>query len=285
MTWIWEKLTPFELLAIFLISGIILIALYLFLIAPRMIHRPQMEEFARYYYAHRGLYDNESDAPENSMAAFERAVEAGFGIELDVQLTKDDVPVVFHDYTLRRMCNQPGRVREYTLEQLQEFTLGKSSERIPRFADVLNMVNGRTPLIVELKIESAQIPVCSVADKFLSDYKGLYCVETFHPMGLWWYRRNRPKIVRGQLSTAFLREKEYEGSVYYLLQNLLLNVVGRPDFIAYNHKYPYLLSRKICCRVLGAVSVAWTIRTKEELKRARKNFDLFIFEGFDPHKP
>lgn len=257
-----------------------LLLMYLFMIAPRMFGRPDMQPFYEYYYAHRGLHDNTTDVPENSMAAFKKAVEAGYGMELDVQLTKDKVPVVFHDYRLERMCGQVGRVDDYTYEELQEFTLGKSKEKIPKFEEVLKLVDGRTPLIVELKMESGNMTLCSVVDRFLSEYKGLYCIETFNPLGLWWYRTHRRSVVRGQLSTAFLREKEYDGPLYFMLQNLMLNFIGRPDFVAYNHMYRDVLARRICCNGLGAVSVGWTIKSKEELERARKTFDWYIFEGF-----
>lgn len=263
---------------------VILLLLYLFMIAPRMLCRPHMEPFYEYFYAHRGLHDNGSDAPENSIAAFRKAVEAGFGIELDVQLTGDHIPVVFHDYTLERMCGKPGKVRDYTYEELRQFPIGCSEERIPKFDDVLKLVDGRTPLIVELKIEAGDLSLCPIADKLLADYKGLYCVETFNPLGLLWYRRYRKNVVRGQLSNAFLRENEYRGVLYYFLQNLLLNFLGRPDFIAYNHFYPRILSRRICCGLFGAVSVGWTIKSMEELQMARQYFDLYIFEGFNPSR-
>lgn len=264
------------------VSLVVLAFLYLAMIAPRMFHRPDMSPFCEYFYAHRGLHDNASEVPENSMTAFRRAVEAGYGIELDVQLSKDNIPVVFHDYTLDRMCGGPGKVADYTFEELQQFSLVCSKERIPKFEDVLNMVDGRVPLIVEYKIESTDLSVCPIADKLLSRYKGLYCIETFNPLGLLWYRRHRKAVVRGQLSNAFLREKEYSNPLHFFLQNLLLNFLGRPDFVAYNHIYPCTLSRRVCCEWFGAVSVGWTIRSQEELQRAKKHFELYIFEGFRP---
>ena len=95
-------------------------AVYLWAILPRMTARPDRSPLlAQRCYAHRGLHDNATDAPENSMAAFRKAVEAGYGIELDVQLSKDRIPVVFHDETLRRVCGVEGKVRDYTFEELQ----------------------------------------------------------------------------------------------------------------------------------------------------------------------
>lgn len=266
---------------IFLLALIVLFCVYFFLIIPRVFGKTDMSVFGEYLYAHRGLHDNATEAPENSLVAFRRAVEAGFGIELDVQLTKDKIPVVFHDFALERMCGQPGKVKDYTYEELQQFTLLQSNERIPQFKDVLDLVDGRTPLIVELKIESADITVCPVVDELLSQYKGLYCIESFNPLGLLWYRKHHKKVIRGQLSNAFLRDGKSGGS-YFFLQNLLLNFVGRPDFISYNCRYPRMLSKRICCEILGAVSVGWTICSQEELEQAKKYFDIYIFEGFNP---
>lgn len=249
---------------------------------PRMTGRPDAGPFRNRLYAHRGLHDNTSDAPENSMRAFQKAVEAGFGIEMDIQLTKDGVPVVFHDYTLKRVCGADGKVCQYTYEELQQFALYGTDQKIPRFEDVLELVDGRVPLIVELKIETVDTSVCPAADKLLSGYKGMYCIESFNPLGVFWYRRNRKKVVRGQLSDAFYKEGEYKGPLCFMLQNLLFNWLGKPDFIAYNHKYPRMLSRSLCRRLYRSTSAAWTIKSQEELEEAEKHFDIYIFDSFFP---
>lgn len=259
-------------------------ALYFFMIMPRVACRQDMEPFAGWLYAHRGLHDNRADAPENSLRAFERAVEAGFGMELDVQVTKDGVPVVFHDFTLKRICGEEGRVSDYTFAELQRFTLCGSDQRIPLFEDVLKLVDGSVPLIVELKVEKMDLSVCREADRLLSEYKGLYCIESFHPMAVGWYRRYRKEIVRGQLSDAFLREGENGGLLFFLLQNLLFNWMGRPDFIAYNWKYPAILSRRLCRMFRRGCAVAWTVKSQEQLQEARRGFDIFIFDSFLPER-
>ena len=147
--------------------------LYLLAIMPRMGNRKRRKDFLNVYYAHRGLHDNDADAPENSMAAFQKAVEAGYGIEMDVQLSKDGVPVVFHDFTLKRICGQEGKVCDYTWQELESFRLCNSGERIPRFEDVLNEVRGRVPLIVELKVERVDLSLCPVVDALL-EKEGFY---------------------------------------------------------------------------------------------------------------
>lgn len=266
-------------------AGCLLVAfglLYLAMIRPRMFRRPGRNEFKRWFYAHRGLHDNTSDAPENSLAAFQKAVDAGYGIELDIQLTKDRIPVVFHDYTLERVCGVKGNVKDFTYGELRQFHLFRSEEHIPKFEDVLKLVDGRVPLIVEFKIEFKDLSLCPIADSLLRRYRGMYCIESFNPLGLWWYRLHRREVMRGQLADAFWQEGEYRGLLHLLLQSLLGNFIGRPDFIAYHCKYPNTLSRRICCDFMGALGAAWTIKSPEELDRAGKDFDLFIFEGFRP---
>lgn len=260
----------------------ILLAIYLFAIAPRVFGKPDITPLLDHHYAHRGLHDNKTDAPENSMPAFRKAVEAGYGIELDVQLTRDRIPVVFHDETLERVCGVSGNVRDYTYEELQAFTLCTSSERIPQFADVLKLVDGKVPLIVEIKIHENAAVVCAAADALLRDYKGAYCMESFHPFAVRWYRQNRPDIVRGQLSSNFSKPEKREPFDQKLVHYLLTNVLCRPDFIAYNHQSKYNLSRLIIKALFRPLNVAWTIRSQEELDLSIKDFDLFIFEGFVP---
>lgn len=218
--------------------------------------------------------------PENSYAAIKRAADLGYGIEFDVHLTKDDVPVVFHDDTLNRICGVKGNLKDYTYAQLQQFRLLGTEERIPAFADILKMVDGRVPLIIEYKVEKNADKLCRICDRILSDYKGLYCIESFHPMAVRWYKIHRPNIVRGQLSEDFTRQKL--NIPYFLLSHLIGNCYASPDFIAYNCKHKDELSRTICRKLYRSLSVAWTVRSQEELDRVSRSFDLFIFEGFVP---
>jgi len=261
---------------------VLLLVLYLFLIMPRMVNRPDITPLLGRHYAHRGLHNNQSEAPENSMAAFRKAVEAGFGIELDVQLTKDRIPVVFHDETLDRVCGVSGRVRDFTFAQLQQFPLCQSREHIPLFSDFLQLVDGKVPLIVEIKVHEKADTVCEIADVLLRNYKGIYCVESFHPFAMKWYREHRPEVIRGQLSTDFdkpgRKEPLPERAVHYLLTNVLC----RPDFIAYDHRHRHNISRLVC-QLFHPLNVTWTIKSQAELDTCRKDFDLFIFEGFIPN--
>ena len=258
---------------------LILAALYLFMSAPRIFGKPDRKPFCGVHYAHRGLFDNQSDAPENSLKAFAKAVKAGYGIELDVQLSKDKVPVVFHDASLKRMCGIDGNVWEYTLKELQKMHLMGSEQTIPTFAEVLETIGGKVPIIVEYKMDVPDTKVCELGDALLQNYKGVYCIESFHPFAVAWYKKNRPEVVRGQLAMDYWKEDKYKGkALYWMLTNLMLNFLGRPDFIAYKHQDVSQISRKIC-KKLGALSVAWTIRSQEDYEKVKKDFDLFIFDS------
>lgn len=280
-----------------------LAVLYLLMTMPRMIGRPDRGPHINVLYAHRGLHDNTGDAPENSMAAFRKAVEAGYGIECDVQLTKDGIPVIFHDFTLKRIARYPegqipedapvnddgsfgvaGKVIDYTYEELLQFHLLNSDEKIPRFEDFLKLVDGRVPLIVELKIELKDLSVCPAADKLLRNYKGVYCIESFNPLGVMWYRRNRPDVMRGQLSDEFHKDKpdEFKGILYFVLTYLFFNFLTKPDFIAFNRKYPKSFSLWVNRHLYRCLTAAWTVKSQKQLIDAEKDFDIYIFDSFIP---
>ena len=177
------------------------------------------------------------------------------------------------------MCGIDGKVWEYTLEELQQMKLADSEQTIPTFQDFLKIVDGKVPFILEYKLDRVQTKVCELANEVLKDYKGAYCVESFHPLAVIWYRKNRPDVLRGQLSEEFFREEKNKGKHLLTLASfLLLNFTGRPDFIAYNHLHADNISRRIC-KKLGALSVTYTIKSKEEYLKNKKNFDLFIFDS------
>lgn len=255
--------------------------LYFILIMPKILKRPYFKLFEDRYYAHRGLHDNL--APENSLEAFKLAVEKQYGIEFDVQLSKDEVPVVFHDFSLKRMCGIEKQVNELTFEELRSLRLNNSDEKIPHLNEVLELINGQVPLIVELKLSSNNTKVCEIVAPILDNYNGVYCIESFNPIAVNWYRKNRPNVIRGQLSSNFLKAGKKKNRVLnFLLQNLMFNFIAKPNFIAFNHKYRNMLSFKINHFIYKIPTIAYTIQSKEELEKARSSFDLFIFENFIP---
>ncbi len=255
--------------------------LYLLAIMPRMLNRPSNQAFRGYYYAHRGFHNNRTQAPENSMKAFEFAVKKGYGIELDVQLSKDFVPVVFHDDSLYRSCKVKGDVKDYTYQELMEFSLFESNEKIPRLDQVLSLVDGKVPLIVEIKCNDSKVKVCSIVYDLLKVYKGIYCVESFNPFAVHWFKKHAKGILRGQLSSNYAMV----GDTHFLQKcvgYLLFNFWGKPDFIAYDHYYVNTISRRICKHLYRSLSVAWTITSQKQLDVLKNDYDLFIFEDFEP---
>ncbi|MGI6501899.1 MAG: glycerophosphodiester phosphodiesterase family protein [Anaerostipes sp.] len=258
---------------------LLLIGLYLFFIYPGKKRSGDILNV--HYFAHRGFHYVDG-VPENSMTAFQRAKELGYGIELDVQLTKDKVLVVHHDYSLKRMCGVDIRIQDLTYKQLQEYSLGNTKERIPTFHEALELIDGKVPLLVELKMEHCNRILCEKAATELDQYHGLYCVECFYPYALYWFKKYRPEVIRGILSADFNRDKE-EGNkfAYFMATHLVANFIIKPDFIAFKYKHKKgNLSLWICDKVFHTPVYGWTFRKESEYKKYKKDFYGFIFERF-----
>ncbi len=259
---------------------LVLFALYLFLIAPARRGR-DVSKLLGWHYAHRGLFDNQEGVPENSLAAVQKAVEHGYGIELDVQLTADGEIAVFHDRDLRRMCGREVHLSELSLADLNAYHLLGTGETIPLFSTVLEAVGGRVPLIVEIKHYGKVTALCAKVNDVLSRYNGPYCVESFHPLAMRWFKKNAPAVIRGQLASGVIGG----GTPKYLqriLKYLLLNAFSRPDFIAYDIRSNENASLWLLRRLFRPLFVAWTVRTGEEEAKAGRRYDLQIFEGHTP---
>ena len=191
-------------LVVLIVVVLLLFLLYMILIMPRL-HKPDCSALLHQYYAHRGLHDLEAGVPENSMKAFRLAIEKGFGMEMDVQLSKDGIPVVFHDATLTRMCGVEKRVNELTLAELKQLSLAGTQERIPTFQEFLTLVNGQVPLIIEIKMDKRDDRIPEAVNEQLRGYQGVYCIESFHPSALIWYRKHRPDVFRGSFARISTR--------------------------------------------------------------------------------
>ena len=261
-----------------------LLGLYLFLIAPRASRREAWPEgMLQCAYAHRGLHRGPS-VPENSLAAFERAAQAGFGIELDVRLSRDGVLMVHHDDTLERTCGVKKRFADLDAQEIRSYPLFGSQERIPDFSQVLSCVAGRSPLIVELKsMGKRNGELARKTCALLESYPGPWCVESFDPRLLLWFRRHAPQAIRGQLAYDPRRsEAKKKGLLYWAGANLLTNFLSRPDFIAYGQETDGNPSFQITKKLFRPVTAAWTVSTPETYQRLRRQYDLQIFEGFVP---
>ena len=268
----------------FLLAIVILIAL-LYILCLRCSRRRDWKKFQGWRYAHRGYHDKPR-IPENSIPAFRRAVQCGFGAELDVHLMKDGHLAVIHDASLLRTAGADVLVEDLTAEELKQYRLEGTEHHIPLLEEVLPIFAGKAPLIVELKAERGNAAaLAEAACALLDKYHVTYCMESFDPRCLMWLWENRPDVVRGQLSENFARHGDGEnlpGVVRWVLSNLLLNCRTRPDFIAYRFEDRKCLSLRLCRSIYRAQEFSWTIRSKEDVETAEQNGALVIFEQFNP---
>lgn len=252
-------------------------ALPFVLLAPGRASGSQKAPFMGLNCAHRGLHSQDRSVPENSLEAFRLAAEAGYGIELDVQLSRDGQVVVFHDNTLKRVCGVDKRVDELDYAQLKELRLCGTEQTIPLFTEVLRLVDCRSSLIVELKGGRRNDELCEKTRDILDYYDGSFCVESFHPGIVRWFKKNAPDYLRGQLA---MPAEEYEKSLNpflkFALSHGLTNIIARPQFIAYQIG-PRPLSIRFA-ELLGAMRVGWTAHDPS----AEKGRHCVIFEFYTP---
>lgn len=235
------------------------------------------------YIAHRGLHAIELWAPENSCEAFRRAVDKGFAIELDIQLTKDNQIAVFHDESLYRMTGVHKNISEMTMSELSLLRLQDTSEKIPSLSDVLKIVNGKVPLLIEIKSTFKNFGrIEKILAKQMRSYKGKWVVQSFNPFSLYQFSKIMPKVPRGQLITKFKGPDKLTN----FFRNILVKPFfwkrfSKPKFLSYDLKY---ISMDILILAVenNCDLFTWTASTPELLTEAEKFSDSIIFEGFIP---
>ena len=228
-------------------------------------------------FAHRGIYDNEF-CPENSLMAFENAIQKGYGIELDVQPIADGTPVVFHDSKMSRMTGKDKYIQNLSNEELSKITLLNTNINIPTLKDVLKFVNGRVPLLIELKSQDKVGELEPKVFELLKEYEGEFAIQSFNPYQIEWFYKNAPKIWRGQLASFFKGEKL--GSIKkFVLKRLKMQKITHHNFVNYDFRnIPNRFTKK-----LNVPLLTWTVRNQNEYIKAIQNADNVVFEGFDPH--
>jgi glycerophosphoryl diester phosphodiesterase len=231
--------------------------------------------------AHRGLW-SPSGPPENSLAAFQAACAAGYGIELDVQRTADGEAVVFHDATLERMTGAPGRISDHTAADIGRMRLKGSDETIPTLADALTLVGHRAMVHIEIKIPFGEVgPLERRVHEILIDHSGPTCVIGFNPYSHAWFADHHPRVLRGLDSYNYagpdarhlapeIRKK------YARLEHVS---IARPHFLALSVD---MLShpKAVALRRDGMPVVAWTVRDPAQALGIKDHCDNLIFEGF-----
>lgn len=264
---------------------LILIIIWAIAIKPRS-GNVKLEELRQFRYAHRGYHNKAGGIPENSLAAFRRAAENGWGAELDVHLTADGRLAVIHDSNLRRVCGEGANVyiEDLTASLLENYRLEGTDERIPLLEEVLPIFERTTPLIIELKVERRNHKkLCAAVWELLKDYKGHYCIESFHPGAVKWFNDKQPDVVRGQLVCRLRKNGAEVGRLTdFIMQNLLLNFLTRPDFIAYKYTDRDNLSFRLCRYLFKVQEVSWTVTKPEVQKALEKEKSMIIFEQYNP---
>ena len=263
------------------ILGVILL-LYALIIRGRAGEKG-LNKLQGWAYAHRGLHDKPF-VPENSLLAFRRAVEKGYGAELDIHLLKDGGLAVIHDSSLKRTAGVNVNIEDLTLDQLKNYQLEGTTETIPTFRQVLDIFEGQAPLIIELKSTNGNAAaLCEAVCTALKTYHGADCIESFDPRCVWWLKRNRPDIIRGQLSQNFLEKTSGMGKVVdFILTFLLSNLLCKPDFIAYKYEDRKNLSNLICLNLWSLKGASWTITNQADFETCMRENLLPIFEQFEP---
>ena len=258
--------------------------LYLLSIKPAKLRKKRFEPFEKVMIAHRGLYDNSGDAPENSLTAFKKAVDSGYGIELDVQLTKDGKLVVFHDETLKRMCGADVKLTDLDFDELKQYKLADSEEHIPLFEDVFSVFRDKAPVLIELKPHGKYIRAAVKLMEYLDGYEGDYCIQSFHPSIVRWFKVHRPDVLRGQLSTVFAKPCKAPWPARFVTTNLMTDFYAKPDFISYDYRYMNQFSYSLIRRLYTVENAVWVIQSQEDLEKAREVFDIIIFDSFIPEE-
>ena len=254
---------------------------YLLALRGRTGHQG-LEKLKGWNYAHRGLHGN--GRAENSLSAFRAAVENGYGAELDVHLLKDGNLAVIHDSKLKRTTGAEGKIEDLTTAELKNYRLEGTEDCIPTFREVLDVFEGKAPLIIELKAEENIDALCRAACEAMEGYEGIWCMESFDPRCVIWLKKNRPDIIRGQLAENSLKNEE--SKLPWILKVILTfhleNFLGRPDFVAYDFGTRKNLSNWICRKLYGIQGVTWTLRSPEEHEQALKEEWIPIFEHYNP---
>ena len=227
--------------------------------------------------AHRGIHNN-INLIQNTIPAFKEAIKQNLPIELDVHLTKDNKIVVVHDSNLINATKKDIIVEKSTYDEIKDLKLYNSKETIPLFIDVLKIVNGNVPLIIEIKNNKIPGKLEKELLNTLNKYNGDFVIQSFNPLVLLWFKIHDNSIIRGQLSAHNIRDAKSK-ILNYLLKKMVLNFITKPNFISYQYKdideklYNY-------CKRKNIILIGWTLKNKEESANAYKYCDSIIFDYF-----
>jgi glycerophosphoryl diester phosphodiesterase len=235
--------------------------------------------------AHRGLHDATARRVENTLPAFEAAIAHGFAIECDVREAADHETVIFHDETLDRLTAASGAVSRKSLGELRAARFKAGDARIPTLEELLDLVDGRVPLVIEMKTAGGeQDRLAAIVADVLSTYDGPVAVMSFDPGGLSVFRRLAPQLPRGIIVGDFTESDNPSLSAIarFSRRHLLAAPFLLPRFVACDRRRLPAAAPLLLRQFLGLPLLVWTIRSAIEQRAARAWADQIIFEGFDP---
>jgi glycerophosphoryl diester phosphodiesterase len=231
--------------------------------------------------AHRGLHTNSSAVPENSKKAFALAVAKGYGIECDVNLLKDGTVIVFHDKNLLRMCNDDRYLKDLTAEDMKKVRLLGTEEVPMTLREFLDFIDGRVPLLIELKPFGPYKPLCEAFMKTMEGYQGPWAMHSFQPFAVLWFKKNHPEVIRGQISEYFRQDKHMNKLIRFAMKHLLFNLLTKPDFVNYGiHDMPNRFVDR--AQRHGIVVIAYASRNQAQFDMCKNRYSNSVFELFEP---
>ena len=233
------------------------------------------------YFAHRGLFNER--IPENSIKAFENAIKNDFAIELDIQFTKDKKIIVFHDYTLERLTGDKRNISDLTYEEIQKLNLLNTNEKVPLLEEVLELVDGKVHILIEIKNCNDVIHLGSKTAKLLENYTGKYAIQSFDPCVLKWYKKNNKNVLVGQLIGSYKGAEKFSHCKDVVVDFKKFFLEYKMDFLSIDSYNIKSLSVKTF-RFFRIPILSWTIRSESELKEIKEFVDGFIFDSFIPEK-
>ncbi len=232
--------------------------------------------------AHRGLHSLDQSVPENSLESFKLAIESGYSIEFDINLTKDDVVVVFHDFNLNRMFQVNQNIDELTYHDLKKYKL-KNKEHVPTLKEVLELVSGKVPILIELKPHGNVKKLCKAFMEEMENYNGKYAAFSFHPSVVYYLKKHHKDVIRGQISEYFKSDQKMSKFAKFLMKRMSFNILTKPDFISYGiydmpNKYLDKLKKK------GITIISYAARSQNDFDFVKTHYHNVVFEYFDPKK-
>lgn len=227
--------------------------------------------------AHRGLHNIDKGIPENTIIAFEKAVERNVAIELDIHILKDNNIIVFHDDTLKRACLVEKNVKDLTLNEIKKFRLFNTDYKIPTLTDVLDFIDSKVPIIIEIKTDVNSKIICPVLLEILKKYKGKVAIKSFDPTVCLWFNKNAKEYIKGLLITDFSNEKTHKLLKRWLLSSLLFIPICKPDFLSVNKS---MLKTKKIKRLHNKkhLILGWTFKSQLDMIKYENYCDSYICE-------